>query len=137
MKLVIDTNSIISALIKNGISRRIIVSPAIQFISPDHTLKEISNYKKMICKKAKITSNELDILFNLIFEYIAIIPKEEYEDFFDSAKKLIDDMDDVPFIALCLASKADGIWSDDDHFKTWKGITIFRTRELALAFRSH
>jgi len=60
MKLVIDTNSIISALIKNGISRRIIVSPAIQFIAPDHTLKEISKYKKMICKKVKITSNEFD-----------------------------------------------------------------------------
>lgn len=136
MKLVIDINSIISALIKNGISRRIIVSPAIQFISPDHTLKEISKYKKMICKKAKTTSNEFGILFNLLFEYIAIIPKEEYEDFFDSAKTLIDDIDDVPFIALCLASRADGIWSDDDHFKTWKGITIFRTRELALAFKS-
>ena len=78
MKLVIDTNSIISALIKNGISRRIIVSPAIKFIAPDHTLKEISKYKKMICKKAKITPNEFEILFNLIFEYITIIPKEEY-----------------------------------------------------------
>ena len=91
----------------------------------------------MICKKAKITSNEFDILFNLIFEHITIIPKEEYEDFLDSAKRLIDDIDDVPFIALCLASKADGIWSDDDHFKTQEGITIFRTRELALAFKSH
>jgi len=136
MKLVIDTNSIISALIKNGISRRIIVSPAIKFIAPDYTLKEISNYKKMICKKAKITSNEFDILFNLIFEYITIIPKEEYEDFFDSAKTLIDDIDDVPFIALCLAVKADGLWSDDTHFKTRKEIIIFRTRELALAFKS-
>ena len=136
MKLVIDTNSIISALIKNGISRRIIVSPAIQFVTPDHTLKEISRYKKMICKKAKITSNEFDILFNLLFEHIVIIPKEEYVNFIDSAKTYIDDVDDVPFIALCLATKADGIWSDDNHFKTWKGITIFRTRELALAFKS-
>ena len=54
MKLVIDSNSIIASLIKDGLSRRIIVSPAIQFIAPDHTLKEISNYKKMICKKAKM-----------------------------------------------------------------------------------
>ena len=91
----------------------------------------------MICKKAKITYKEFDLLFNLIFEHIIIMPKEEYEDFFDTAKTLIDDINDVPFIALCLAAKADGIWSDDDHFKTWKGITIFRTRELALAFRSH
>jgi len=136
MKLVIDTSSIISALIKKGISRRIIISPAIQFITPDHTLKEISKYKKLICKKAKINSNEFDILFNLLFEYITIIPKEEYKDFFDSAKTLIDDINDVPFIALCLASKADGIWSDDTHFKTRKGIIIFRTKELAIAFKS-
>ena len=135
MKLVIDTSSIISALIKNGISRRIIFSPAIQFITPDHTLKEISKYKETICKKAKITSNEFDILFSLIFEHITIIPKEEYEDFFDSAKTLIDDIDDVPFVALYLATKADGIWSDDAHFKTRKGTTIFRTRELSLAFK--
>ncbi len=61
MKLVIDTSSIISALIKNGISRKIIFSPAIQFITPDHTLKEISKYKKLICKKAKIDSKEFTI----------------------------------------------------------------------------
>jgi len=136
MKLVIDTSSIISALIKNGISRRIIVSPAIQFITPDHSLKEISKYKELICKKAKINSNEFDIVLNLLFEKITIIPKEEYEGFFETAKTLIDDINDVPFIALCLASKADGIWSDDTHFKTKKEIIIYRTRELALAFKS-
>ena len=137
MKLVIDTNCIISSLIKDGISRKIIFSPAIKFITPDHTLNEISKYKKIICKKAKIKSKEFDIIFNLIFEKITIIPKEEYKKFIRSAKKLIDDLDDVPFIALCLASKADGIWSDDTHFKTRKEITIYRTRELALAFKPH
>mgnify|MGYP005837464173 CR=1 FL=1 len=134
MRLVIDTSSIISALIKNGISRRIIVSPLIQFITPDHSLKEISKYKELICKKAKIRSNEFDIILNLLFEKIAIIPKEEYEEFFNAAKTFIDDINDVPFIALCLASKADGIWSDDTHFKTKKEISIYRTRELSLAF---
>jgi predicted nucleic acid-binding protein len=135
MKLVIDTSSIISALIKNGISRRIIVSPIIQFVTPDHSLKEISKYKEFICKKAKINSNEFEIILNLLFEKITIIPKEEYEEFYDSAKTLIADINDIPFIALCLALKADGIWSDDSHFKTKKEITIYRTRELALAFK--
>ena len=135
MKLVIDTSSIISALIKNGISRRIIVTPLIQFITPDHSMKEISKYKELICKKAKINSNEFDIILNLLFEKIVIIPKEEYEEFYDTAKTLIDDINDIPFIALCLASKADGIWSDDSHFKTKKEITLYRTRELALAFK--
>ena len=135
MRLVIDTSSIISALIKNGFSRRIIVSPLIQFITPDYSLKEISKYKELIFKKAKINSNEFDIILNLLFEKITIMPKEEYEEFFDTAKTLIGDIKDVPFIALCLALKADGIWSDDAHFKTRKEITIYRTRELALAFK--
>ena len=135
MRLVIDTSSIISALIKNGISRRIIVSPAIQFSTPDHSLKEILKYKELICKKAKINSNEFNIIINLLFERITIIPKEEYKEFIKPAKTLIDDMDDVPFIALCLALKADGIWSDDTHFKTRREITIYRTKELAIAFK--
>jgi len=137
MKLVIDSNSIIASLIKDSLSRRIIISPLIQFVTPDHTLKEIANYKKMICKKAKITDNEFDALINLIFEHIMIVSKEEYEDFLDSAKTLIDDINDVPFITLCLATKADSIWRDDTHFKTRIEITIFRTRELALAFKSY
>ena len=136
MKLVIDTNNIIAALIKKGISRRIIFSPAINFITPEYTLQEISKYENLICKKAKINEDEFQRLLNFIFEYITIIPKEDYEDFFNQSKTLIDDIDDLPFIALYLASKADGIWSDDTHFKTKNEIIIFRTRELALAFKS-
>jgi len=136
MKLVIDTNSIISALIKNGISRRIIVSPIIRFITPDYTIQEISKYEKLICKKAKLNHDEFKLLLNLIFEHITIIPKEDYEDLLHRAKNLIEDIDDVPFIALCLASNADGIWSDDAHFKTQKEVIIFRTKELALIFKS-
>jgi len=136
MKLVIDTNSIISALIKNGISRRIIVSPVIRFITPDYTLQEILKYEKLICRKAKLNHDEFKLLLNLIFEHIAIIPKEDYKELLSRAKTLIEDVDDVPFIALCLASNADGIWSDDTHFKTQKEIIIFRTKELDLIFKS-
>jgi putative PIN family toxin of toxin-antitoxin system len=136
MKLVIDTNSIISALIKNGISRRIILSPFIQFITPEYTLQEIDKYSQMICKKAKATKEELNIILQLLFEQIEIIPHEEYATSIHQAKALIDDIDDVPFIALCLASQADGIWSDDAHFKTQRKVSIYRTRELATVFQS-
>ena len=134
MKLVIDTNNIIAALIKNGISRRIIVSPVIDLITPDHTLQEISKYEKLICEKAKVSSNEFKLLINLIFEQITIVPKEDYIKYIDKSKNLIDDINDVPFIALCLATKADGVWSDDKHFKSQKDFNVYRTKELAVAF---
>jgi len=136
MKLVIDTNIIISALIKNGISRRIIVSPLIDFVTFEYTLQEISKYEKLICKKAKLNHDEFKLLLNLIFENIIIIPKKEYKAFLNPAKKFTEDIDDVAFIALCLALKMDGILSDDYHFKTQKDVIIYRTKELALIFKS-
>jgi len=136
MKLVVDTNIILSALIRDGITRRIIFSPFIQFITPEYSLKEITKYEKFICEKAKLNYEEFKLILNIIFEKILIIPKKDYKYKINIAKTMIKDVDDVPFIALYLALKADGIWSDDKDFKTRKDLLIFRTKELALIFKS-
>ena len=130
MKLVIDTNKIIAALIKDGLSRQIITTPIFTFITPEYTLEEISTYEAIIRKKGKLSKKEFDLLFALLFEHIMIIPKEEYNEFLPVSQTLIEDVDDVPFIALCLAVKADGIWSDDTHFHTHQKFIIFRTKDL-------
>jgi predicted nucleic acid-binding protein len=137
MKLVIDTNKIMAAMIKDSVSRRIISTPTFQFITPDHTLQELSKHEKTIRKKAGLTHQEFNLLLSLVFEHITIVPKEDYEEFLDTATTLIEDINDAPFIALCLAIKADGIWSDDTHFFTQKQFTIFRTKNLLLAYIKH
>ena len=121
-----------ASLIKNSQSRKIIATQSIQFITPDYTLEEILTHENTIRRKAKLTHEEYQLLTSLIFEHINIIPKEEYEDYLEIAKTLIEDVDDVPFIALCLATKADGIWSDDTHFHTQKQFTVYRTKNLIL-----
>ena len=134
MKLVIDTNIIIAAMIKNSLSRRIISTPQFQFITSDHTLQELSRYEKTIRKKARLTHQEFDLVVSLLFDHITIVPKEEYNMFLAIATTLIEDINDVPFIALCLATKADGIWSDDTHFYTQKQVTVFRTKDFSLMY---
>ena len=47
---------------------------------------------------------------------------------------MIKDIEDTPFIALYLASKADGIWTNDKDFKSRKDLLIFRTKELSKIF---
>lgn len=134
MKLIIDTNRIIASLIKNSLSRQIFNSPLFEFITPDYTLQELSKYETVIRKKAKLTHEEFDLLLALIFAQITIIPKEDYQDFLDTAKTFIEDLDDVPFVALALAIKVDGIWTDDTHFQTNKHFTVFRTKDFAFIF---
>lgn len=53
MKLVIDTNRIIAALIKNSVSREIIFDEQFDFIAPDYSLVEIRNHQNEIIKKLK------------------------------------------------------------------------------------
>ncbi|MFW5846910.1 MAG: putative toxin-antitoxin system toxin component, PIN family [Nanoarchaeota archaeon] len=130
MRVVIDTNSIISALIKNNLSRKIIFNKNFEFFAPDHIISEIYRHKEEIQNKAKITPEEFEIVISLIFENITIIPKEEYNKYFDIAKNLISDLDDCPFIALCLAINAEAIWTEDTHFQSKDKIKILRTSDM-------
>ena len=130
MRIVVDTNRIIAALIKDSKNREILFDLNFEFFCPDYALEEISNHREEIIRKSKITDKEFEILLSLILERIKIVPKEEYSTYLEEASKLIDDIDDVPFIALCLAIKADGIWSEDVHFLKQDKIKIFNTKDL-------
>lgn len=50
----------------------------------------------------------------------------------DKAYKIMSDVDycDVPFIALALAVKNDGIWSNDRHFENLKDIKVWKTTDV-------
>jgi len=134
MKLIIDTNRIIASLIKDSLSRQIINYPLLEFITPDHTLQELNKHETVIRKKAHLTHEEFELLLALLSEKIMIIPKEEYHDFLDTAQTLIDDIDDAPFVALALAIKVDGIWTDDTDFQTNEHFMVFRTKDFAFIF---
>lgn len=128
MRLVIDTNRIIAALIKDSATRRIILLSRIRFITIGLSIKEITKHKEEILEKADINESEMYRILSLLFEKIEIIDDIVIGSKMVEAKKIMDkiDKDDTKFIALALAVENDGIWSDDKHFtmqrviKTWK-----------------
>lgn len=130
MKIVIDTNRIIASLIKDGDSRKILLNKDFEFISPDYVFSEIYKYEEEIIRKANINHEEFEILLSLILENIKIISEENYKIYFDEAGNLIEDIDDIPFVAVYLSLKADGIWSDDSHFINKNNLRVFRTKEM-------
>ena len=130
MRIVIDTNRIIASLIKDGPSRKILFSNLFEFLTPDYSLIEIYNHIEEIRKKTNNTIEEIEILVSMIFENIEIISEQNYLSYLDKAKNLIADIDDVPFIAVALLIKADGIWSDDSDFITNSEIKVFRTKDM-------
>ena len=133
MKFVLDTNIILSALIKDSLSRKIITTLDFEFFTPSFALSEITKHKKYICKKALISEKQFKSLFNKVFEYVKIVPLGYYKNYISQSIGLIEDRKDVSFLACAIALNSN-IWSNDKHFKNQKKIKIFTTEEFIKKF---
>lgn len=105
MNLIIDTNIIISAFIKDSKTRELLIETKNTYYSPEYLKEEINKHKDLILEKSGLNQKEFELLFNLIMENIRIIPKEEYDNRTEKAHSLLENIDvkDVPFLACALA----------------------------------
>ena len=135
MKFVIDTNILISALIKDSITRRIIAEVENNFFYPKISLQEISKYKKLILEKSRIKEKEYVKLFNSLLKKIILVSDESIQQKLNEANKLLGkvDSDDVVFLACAIALNA-GIWSDDKHFRRQNKVKVFTTTDFMKKF---
>ncbi len=131
MIIVIDANAVISALLKDGKSRQIIVSGKFTLVAPDYLSEELYKHKKYIAGKTGISEGEVELLIILLLRRIRIMPNAEYKNKMAEAVKLIEnDLKDAPYVACYLASKCDGIWTNDSDYDDKAGIKVFRTEYL-------
>ena len=132
MRLIVDTNILISSLIKDSITREILLLPFMDFYLPEFALEEVEAHKTKIGKLSGLSPDEIDFFLDLLLENISIIPAQAIRPYLKEAERIIGDIDpgDIPFIALALAVDNDGIWTNDKHFKKARKIKIWNTREL-------
>lgn len=135
MKLVIDTNILISALLKDSKTRELLLFPSLEFLLPEYALQEVEAHKSLLSKKSGLTGNEIDIILSLLLENISIVPASEIKPYLKKADKIIGHIDpsDVAFVALALSGENDGIWSNDKHFENLKGLKVWKTPDLLKA----
>ncbi|MCK5043986.1 PIN domain-containing protein [Candidatus Pacearchaeota archaeon] len=131
MNIIIDTNIFISALIKDSLTREIIVNSPFHFFIPEGELIEIKKYEKLIIKKSGLSAIELKELIRILLKYMNVVRNDLILEHKNKAKEIMGkiDKDDVIFIATALAKNA-VIWSDDKHFQKQKEIKIFTTKEI-------
>ena len=132
MKLIVDTNVLISALIKDSVTRKIIMHFKARLYSPKFLQEEVDKYKPKILRKANINETEFRVLFDQIKSKIIFLESESLSSRYDEAEMIMNQIDpkDAPFIAAALATGAD-IWSDDKHFEKQKKVKVWKTSELA------
>ncbi len=132
MRLVIDTSVLISSLIKDSVTREILLLPFMKFYLPEYALEEIEVHKTKISRLSGLSLDEIDIILNLLLENISITPAQTIQPFLAEAERIIGGIDpsDIPFVALALSIDNDGIWSSDKHFERIKQIKVWKTSDL-------
>jgi predicted nucleic acid-binding protein len=135
---VIDTNILISALIKDGTTRKILLNSRFNFIFPEYGLREIYFYKDYIVKKSGIYEKEFDRLLLRILKYVKLVPLDIIKKFRKLADNIMGQIDkkDTVFIATALAF-ACPIWSNDIHFKKQNKVKILTTKDIIKLIKWH
>ena len=131
MNLVIDTNIFISALIKEGLIRELIVHSPFNLFIPEQELIEIKEYENLTSEKSGKSIDEIRDLIRKLLKYITIIRNNLLLDYRAKAKCIMEKIDkgDVLFIAAALYLNC-AIWSDDKHFQKQKEINILTTKDI-------
>ena len=137
MKLVVDTNVLISALVKKSTVRGLLLHPFFEFYVPEHCIEEIERHVVEISEKSGLSVENVYLLLGMLLSSVQVIPVERVVEKYREAKKIIGKIDrnDVPFIALALSFPNDGVWTEDKHFLKQNRVKVWRTRDLLKLLR--
>lgn len=132
MDLVIDSNRLFAALIKDSTCRHIILSNVHRFYAPKELMVEFGKYFDLLEKKSKLKRESLLVIFGMILDKITLIPINEHEKEKEKALEIMKEIDkkDAPFVAVALSITVDGIWSDDKHFDQQDEVKVYKTKDL-------
>ena len=135
MNIVLDTNILISALIKNSATRKIIIYSGLNFFYPEISFKEIIKHKEYILDKSGYSEKEFLIIINKLLEYINLISFELIRSKLKEAKEIMGKIgiNDILFVASALALDGN-IWSEDKDFERQNNIKIIKTIDLIKQF---
>jgi len=132
LKILVDTNILLSGLFFKGNERKIIektLLEKIRLIVPEHVLMETRN---VIERKSSDFGNKEQAMkvLEAIVNKATIIPIKEYKSLLPKAKQMIRDKKDAPILAAVLATKYDFFLSGDKDFRVLKLKKHISSREL-------
>lgn len=131
MNIVVDANVLFAALIKEGVTAKILTSGRHSFFVPEYIMQEHEKYKLVLQNKTHRNKQDFDKFINLLKKYMIVIPMDILVPYIDEAKRHCPDENDVQYFALALKLNCP-IWSNDKRLKNQNKIRIISTDEMII-----
>lgn len=136
MKIVVDVNIVLSALIRDSSTRKLILETRQELYFPEPSLHKLRKYQDYVIGKAGLNEKEYIRLLAILFRHIKVLPTEEIKENWDNAKEIMEhiDQEDVVFIAAALSLDNSVIWSEDKDFERQTTVQILKTGDIINLF---
>lgn len=129
MDAVVDANVLFAALIRDGLTRELLLAKDARLFIPEFILEEFMEHRSEILQKTKRENYELDMVFGMLRSVLIIVPKRDFSHFLADARAISPDPDDVPYLALALALGIP-VWSNDVRLKAQTKVEILTTKDM-------
>ena len=132
MNIIVDSNVLFSALIKNSTTRKIILEYDGLFLFPSFIFEEMHKHINELMQKSAMSIEEFNQLLKLILTKVKVVQAEMLYPHRDKALEIVKEIDtnDVLFIACALAYPKSVIWSNDKKLKKQNKIKVLNTAEI-------
>lgn len=135
MRLVVDANVLVSALIADSKTRELVVTLEPNLLTPEIVHNELETHEDLIVEKSGMDRDRVRQFVELLFGHVRTVPVEDFHQYIEQAESAIGetDPDDVLYLACALGCEA-AIWSDDADFDEQDLVPVFTTSEVVTSF---
>jgi len=133
MDIIVDANILFAAVIKDGITARLMFVDRLHLYAPELLLDEFSKYRDEILEKSHRTTDDFDSVLSELLAIIHFIPKSEFQKMMKVANEISPDNDDSVYFALALKTGLP-IWSNDARLKKQSAVRIYSTSDMLHLF---
>jgi predicted nucleic acid-binding protein len=133
VELVVDANVLLSALLKEALTRELLLDSRLKLFAPEHLIAETLHLLKAnsaLRKRIRLDAKELEELFYLLTQEIETVTKREFISHMAEAFRIAPHREDSPYLALALAFHIP-IWSNDKGMYSQDKIKVYTTKDLA------
>ena len=135
MRYVIDANVILSRLISDSMTRRLLVELEDSFLTPAYVHDEIETYTEMVSEKSGLSSAEVEELIKILFKRIDVVPRSVVLESLQEAARIMRDTDPDDAVYLAAALERDAhLWSDDGDYDEQDTVPVATTGDVVERF---
>ncbi len=132
MHIILDTNILLAALIRDSRTRQLILTLPAKLLLPSFVFEELEQHVAEVLSKSSLLPENLIQVLRILLSRIEIVPDRLLASYMPEARELARELDekDAFLFACALAFPGSVIWSNDRKLKQQNRIQVLTTEEL-------